>query len=183
MNFLDWIVLAIITASFTVGVVKGFVRGAISIVAVFVGFAVGTHYFRSVAPAFRIVTASAEIQSLCGFALIFLIVMTTGAVFIGLVRRGLKQAGLDWTDRFAGGALGLVRGWVLSSGLYLGLMAFPVAPGLVQNALFAPYLVEGTKVIAWFASPELEQRVTDAHRKLHDFWSRTKGGSALERKP
>lgn len=183
MSFLDWTVLIIVGASFGFAMVKGFARCAISIVAVYLGFIVGAHYFRSFAPVFRVVTSSVAIQDLSGFALIFMIVMIIAAVFIALLRRGLQQAGLDWTDRLAGGALGLVRGWLLASGLYMMLMAFPVQPSLLQNALFAPYLVEGTKVLVWFASPEMTQRVNETHRQLHEFWTRTKGGPPVERNP
>lgn len=183
MNFLDWIVLIIMGASFGFAMVKGFVRSAISIVTAYVAFIVGAHYFKSFAPVFRVVSSSAAVQDLSGFALIFLIIMIIGAIFIVLVRRGLKQAGLDWTDRVAGAALGLVRGWLLCSGLYMALMAFPIEQSWLRNAIFAPYLIEGTKVLVWFASPEMTARVNETHRQLHEFWNRTKGGRSVEGNP
>src|SRR6266404_5450048 len=70
----------------------------------------------------------------------------------------LKRARVGWVDHTLGGALGLVRGWLICSVIYLALTAFPVTPEAVQKAYFGPALLEGTRVIAYLTSRELRER-------------------------
>jgi len=69
-----------------------------------------------------------------------------------------------------GGALGLIRGWLICSVIYLALTAFPVKPEAVERAYFAPALLEGTRVITYLTSRELRERFFNGNEIVRQLW-------------
>jgi hypothetical protein len=57
--------------------------------------------------------------------------------------------------------------------IYLALTAFPVKLEAVEQASFAPVLLEGTRVISYLTSPELREQFLKGYETIQEWW-RTK---------
>jgi membrane protein required for colicin V production len=165
MNVLDYFVLLVIIASVASGVTKGIIRGVVSIVFAIAGLVLAAHSYSYAADVLRIFVA-AWLANLLGFLLVFVLVIAGGSLFSWKLRSGLKRARLGWIDHIMGAAFGLLRGWLICSVIYLALTAFPLRPAAVEHAIFAPALIEGTRVIAYLTSPELRERFFDGYEKV-----------------
>jgi uncharacterized membrane protein required for colicin V production len=92
----------------------------------------------------------------------------------------LKRVGLSWIDHALGAALGLLRGCLICSAVYMGLTAFPLRLETVERAKTAPMLLEGTRAIAYLSSDEMRGKFRDGYEAVRRGWdqqSRTDGGA------
>jgi len=77
---------------------------------------------------------------------------------------------MGWIDHAIGGVFGVLRGWLICSGIYLALTAFPAKPAAVEQSMFGPALLEGTQVISYLTSAELRQKFLDGYEKIMQLW-------------
>ncbi|HET8677175.1 MAG TPA: hypothetical protein VFO63_15370, partial [Blastocatellia bacterium] len=54
--------------------------------------------------------------------------------------------------------------------IYLALTAFPVKIEAVERAAFAPFLLEGTRVIAYLTSSEMRERFFEGYAMVKSVW-------------
>jgi membrane protein required for colicin V production len=170
MTVLDYFVLIVVTASVASGITKGILKGIISIVSAVVGLLVAAQFYDYAAILFSTFVSTERAASMLGFVAIFLSVLLAGSLFARWLRRGMKRVRLSWTDRVMGGAFGALRGWLICSAIYLALTAFPVKLEAVEQARFAPVLLEGTRIIAYLTSPELRQQFLDGYETIQEWW-------------
>jgi membrane protein required for colicin V production len=169
MTVLDYLVLLVVAASVVSGVTKGIIRGIVSVVFAAAGLVLAAHSY-SIAAGLMQMFAAEWLANLLGFLMIFVLVVAGGSLLAWRLRRVLKRARLGWLDHASGAAFGLLRGWLICSGVYLALTAFPLRPVAVEQATLAPALIEGTRVIALLTSPELRERFLDGYEKVRELW-------------
>jgi membrane protein required for colicin V production len=148
-NWLDWVLAIIIVVSVVFAIGKGLVRELISLGAVIVGIVVAGLEYTRAARWFQDLTKSQQIALAAGFLTVFLLVLIGGAAISLVARLLIRQAGIEWFDRFLGGIFGLVRGIVIDSILLMVMMAFAVKPQAVQNSRLAPYVSTGARALAY----------------------------------
>lgn len=170
MTVLDYIVLIVILASAASGASKGIIKGVISVVSAVAGVIVAAHLYQYAGSVFSIFGMSERAASLAGFIAIFLLVVLLGFALTYALRKVLKRTRLSWADHLLGAGFGLLRGWLVCSALYLALTAFPVKIDAVQRAMFAPELLEGTRVIAYLTSRELRERFYEGYENIKRMW-------------
>jgi membrane protein required for colicin V production len=174
MTALDYFVLVILGLSVALGAIKGILKGAIAVVSALAGLLAAAHFYASAAPLFRWLVSTDRAASLIGFVAIFLAFIIAGAIASRALRKWLRRARLDWTDHLLGALFGLARGWLICSAAYLALTAFPVRLEAVQKAQFAPFLIEGTKVISYLGSNELRRRFLESYEALREIWAKAR---------
>jgi len=172
MTSLDYFVLVAVGLSVAFGAARGILKGLISILSAITGLIASAHLYSYAAPLFSGFASSAKSANLFGFVAIFLAVLTAGALASAWLRGGLKRARLDWMDHVAGAAFGLIRGWIVCSAIYLALTAFPVKVEAVERSLFAPALLEGTRVVIYLTSSEMRERFYEGYSKIKLFWEK-----------
>ncbi len=170
MTVLDYFVLIVVLASVVSGVTKGILKGIISIISALAGLVAAAYLYTYAATLFSRFTETARAANLLGFVAIFLLVLIAGSLLARRLRGLLKRARLNWIDRALGAVFGLLRGWLICSAIYLALTAFPVRLDAVERAMFAPALLEGTRVIAYLTSRELRDRFLDGYRSVQNLW-------------
>jgi membrane protein required for colicin V production len=148
-NWLDWILAAIIVASVVTAMRKGFVQELISLASVVVGLVVAAIGYPRAAVWFEDLTKSHEIALGLGFLVLFLGTLLVGAIAGMLARKLIETAGIQWFDRFLGGIFGLVRGVLVDAILLMAMVAFAIKPESVRQSALAPYVITGTRVIAF----------------------------------
>lgn len=169
MTVLDYFVLLVVAASVASGAIKGVIRVIVSVAFTVAGLVVAAHAYTYVASVLRTFVA-ARLADLLGFVAVFLVVLLAGSLFSWRLRAGLKRARLGLIDHALGAAFGLLRGWLISSVIYLALTAFPLKPEAVERATFGPALLEGTRVIAYLTSRELRGRFYSGYDTVKQLW-------------
>lgn len=113
MTWVDWVFIAIILLSTLVGLWRGFVREAFSLVTWIAAFWLAWRFSDLAAGWFGRWIETPSLQRLAGFALLFVIVLILGALVNHFAAIALERTGLTGTDRAVGTVFGLLRGLLL----------------------------------------------------------------------
>lgn len=165
MTVLDFLVLLVVSVSVVSGATKGIIRVIVSVAFTVAGLVLAAHSYMYAAHLLRIFVAG-WLANLLGFIGVFAIVVVAGSLLSWRLRGAVKRARMGWVDHTLGGALGLVRGWLICSVIYLALTAFPATPEAVEKAFFGPALMEGTRVVAYLTSRELRERFFNGNESV-----------------
>lgn len=113
-NWLDYGILALIFVSVLMGIVRGFVREAMSLVTWVVALVVGVLYCQPVAALFTSITMEG-VRLLLAFVLLALITLIIGGIVSYFLARLIHFTGFNITDKIIGILFGLARGMVVVS--------------------------------------------------------------------
>ncbi|WP_417913435.1 CvpA family protein [Candidatus Electronema sp. TJ] len=133
------------------GLCAGFIRQAASIAALAGSYWLAGEHVGKVMPYAQDLAARPGAVFLLSFGCLLFIFMLLFAMLGHLLQRVLEIKLLGWTNRFAGGLLGLGRGVLVAALLHMILAsAFSPSHHLFQNSLAAPYLSKGAEVLRQF---------------------------------
>ncbi len=172
-NGLDVLVAVIILYSIVQGIVRGVTRQIISIGTLVVGLLLAAWYYPRLAPVFVTYFRKWELAAFLAFILIFVAVKLVGAAIGYLLGKALSAAELKWFDRILGGFFGLATGFLLSSVLFVALLAFPFELKWVKTAATGPFLVRGARFIAAITPPEIKVRFEDGMNRVRTIWEQS----------
>jgi membrane protein required for colicin V production len=156
VNWLDYLLLAILLASVVMSARKGFSREIIGLAAAAFALVLGM-WFYGLAGSFLIpYVSSPRLANLIGFMLVVFAVLILGAMLGWIVSRFLRKVGLSFFDRLLGAGFGLVRGLLLAIALLTAWMAFgPRADAMVHSRI-APYVLDASHLFVTIAPMELK---------------------------
>jgi membrane protein required for colicin V production len=170
LTALDYFVLGLTGFSLIFGLMKGFVRSILGLVVAIAGLFLAATWYQPVVPYVRGWVETDMTARLVAFLSIFVATVFAGLVLGRAFRRFLEKAHLSWIDHLAGGAFGFVRGWLISSVIYVALTAFPVQTEMVAQARLAPYLLKGAEVLTYATSKNLRDQFLDGYHQLQARW-------------
>jgi membrane protein required for colicin V production len=172
MNWLDAVFAVILIGSVASGIHRGFARIGVGLAASVVGLLFGAWFYDSAGEFVRPYVATRGIANFIGFFLVFLGIMIVGALLGHLLTKVFKWIGLSWFNRLMGGAIGLVRGVLISIVVLMAVMAF--APGspppAVVNSRLAPYLIESASLVSNITPSEMKQEFQESYQKVKKAW-------------
>jgi membrane protein required for colicin V production len=163
---LDYVFTVVILISTILALTKGLTREITSMVALIGGFYLAVFFYPVLGVWFKEFTSTLAIANLLGFVLIFVGCLLIGALVAYLINRFIKMASLQWMDRVLGGVFGFIRGWLISSIIVLGLVAFPVRQNLLARSVLAPYLLAGARAAVLVVPPELKEKFNEGYQKV-----------------
>ncbi len=147
MSAVDYVILAVLLISLVIGVWRGFVREALSVVIWVAAFWLA--YGGAEALGLQIDGAIGDqvLSVLIAFILIFLTVHIVGFFASRLLSRVVKTIGLNSVDRVAGAGFGVLRGFVIVAVLVLLIGYTP----LHESALWADSYMVGvvSEALGW----------------------------------
>lgn len=157
MTVFDLIVLSLCGASVVAGALRGLVRGLLTGVSLIAGLLVATRGYEAAGGIFRALglVESTAAANAAGFLVLTGLIFGLGVVAGHLLSRRLRRTRLAWFDRVLGAGFGALRGFFVSSALFLALTAFPVRLSSVEEARTAPLLAEGARLLTAFTSQDV----------------------------
>jgi membrane protein required for colicin V production len=158
LNWLDWVILVIVSVSILLAVAQGFFFEIFSLAGAVVGYVLATWSYKSVAPWFVPYVKNLWVADAAGFLLVFLGVIILAGVIARLARWAMQEVGLRWFDRFLGGVFGAVRGALIAMVFLMAMASFsPSSPMLTGSALAPYFLVLGRGAI-WLSPTEFRMK-------------------------
>jgi membrane protein required for colicin V production len=148
VNKLDMMILGIFALTTACGLWKGLIRQIVILAGVVCGYIISSRLYLPVA---RILPGSVEPATgkIVSFIIIIILCIIVASVLGLLVDRILKIAGLGWANRFAGGVLGAVKGFIIVAIIAMALLAFlPADSGLIKTSTTLPYITSGVRLMS-----------------------------------
>lgn len=129
MSWPDYAILGLIVISLLVGLLRGFMREALSLVVWFAAFWVAFSFTNGVAEWLGEGISQPSVRMAIGFIGLFLVTLLVGGLVVYLVGELVDKTGLSGTDRLLGAVFGALRGLVLVAALLLlaGFTPIPAA--------------------------------------------------------
>lgn len=162
MNWLDYVLLAILLLSVVMSARKGFSREIIGLTAALAALVLGM-WFYGLAGSFLLpYVSSGRVANLAGFLLVVFSVLLLGWMLGWIVSRFLRTVGLSLLDRLLGAAFGFIRGLLIVIALLTAFMAFgpqvdsKSVSASVLNSRIAPYVLDASHLFVKIAPMELK---------------------------
>ena len=140
LNMVDYILLAVVVLSLLLGLMRGFVREIIAIIAWVIAVMLmmfmaplWAHYFSGI-------SANHTVQLYCTYGAILIVVWIVGAIVGKIISRMVDYSSLMLVNHFLGGVFGAVRGVVICVflALVVVLTSFANNPLWVQSTFAKP---------------------------------------------
>ncbi len=153
MTSLDWIVLAILALSTTLGLMRGLAREVMSLAAWVLAFLGAKMFAPFIAPSLPGLD-SPSLRYAAALLLIFVAILILASFAAAIIGKLINLAGLGFYDRFLGGFFGVLRGTLALLGLTLiaGLTAFPKTQSWQLSQSHAPLERMASKFLPWLPS-------------------------------
>jgi membrane protein required for colicin V production len=167
MNWLDYVLLAIIVVTAVVGIVKGFIRQVVGLVAVIAGLVLAVVYYEQMAHVFQTLVKNQLVSNFLGFLLIFVIVLVAGAILGHLITKAMVGP-LAFVNRLFGAIFGLVKAVLICGILVFALVSFEVAKPAVETSVLAPACLGVTRAVVNLVPKDLRTRFNESYKRIRE---------------
>ena len=160
MSVVDYAIAAIVLISLVIGIWRGFIREALSVIVWIAAFWLAYSGAETLALKIEGTLDDKALAVLISFVALFLVVHIAGFFISRLLAKAVKSIGLSGVDRVAGAGFGALRGLVIVSVVVLlvGLTPLNQSPQWADS-----YMVDLVRdVLAWVDQRyplELEERL------------------------
>lgn len=160
MNWVDYLILAIIVLSIILSVWRGFTREALSLVGWVLAFWVALTFSDNLSAVLARHIDSPTARLFIAFALLFIGTLLLAALINYLVWQIIDKSGLSGTDRILGIFFGLARGILVVAVLVLlgGMTPMPKEESW-QHAQLMHYFESLARWMAHFMPPEVAKNI------------------------
>lgn len=137
MIWVDYVIIAVLSLSILVSVIRGFIREVFSLLAWAAAFFVAATFAADLAPKLSGQIELPSVRMLIAFTGLFVVALLVGGLINFLLGKLVDATGLSATDRFLGAVFGLGRGVivVLLFVLAAGLTPMPQDPWWQESTM------------------------------------------------
>ncbi len=141
MIWIDYAIVALIVISSTIGLFRGFVKEAFSLLIWVAAIWIGLNFSREFSVFLESMISYPSARIAAAFALLLLITLILGSIIGYLLGELVEKTGLTGSDRFAGMIFGIFRGMVVVSLFIMlaGLTPIPEDPWWRESVLIPPF--------------------------------------------
>jgi membrane protein required for colicin V production len=167
MNWLDYVLLAIIAVTAVVGVFRGFARQAIGLAAVVAGLVLAVVYYDQTASVFETFVKNRLLSNFLGFVLVFVVVLIAGGILGYLVTKAMKGP-LAFANRLFGGVFGFLKAVLICGILVFALVSFEIAKPALRTSVLAPACLGVTRAVINMVPRDLRTRFNDSYKRIRE---------------
>ena len=173
---LDWTILIVLFLSTVMAFLHGFLVEVCALAGLVAGVVLAGHYYLQVVPWVRYFVHEDAAAAVIAFLFVAFGVMLAAAILGRVLRWIFRNIGLGWADRIAGGAFGLLKGYILVA-LGVAAMAafFPGQPWFDQSKL-VPYFFPGAHGSATVLPQDLGVKIQSGLPSLENVARREASG-------
>lgn len=141
MIWVDYAIIGLVLISSIIGLLRGFVREAFSLVIWIVAIWVGLTFSREFSTLLEGVINYPSARIASAFAILFFATLILGGLISYLLGELVKKTGLTGSDRFAGMIFGIARGLVVVAIIVMlaGLTPLPEDSWWKESVLIPPF--------------------------------------------
>ena len=141
MIWIDYAILALISVSLIIGLFRGFIREAFSLLIWGLGIWIGLTFSRDLSVYLETFISYPSARISAAFAILFFTTLIIGSLVSYLLGELVKKTGLSGSDRFAGMIFGIMRGMLVVVVLVMlgGLTPLPEDPWWKESQLIPPF--------------------------------------------
>lgn len=160
MNFIDYLILAVLLISLFLGFFRGFLGEAISLISWLGGLWLAWHYAYLIEPHLGGLIAEPPLNTWAARTIMLVAVLVAGWLIGGVVTYFAHQSGISlMLDRLLGMLFGVIRGMVLVSIMVmLGVQVQLERTEWWQESRFMPLAVEVSGWVKGFADSAVSER-------------------------
>ena len=141
MGMIDIIILGIVAFSALIGVFRGLVKEALSLVSWFAAILAGTLFSSQLADLMENLINNPSLRRIAAFALLFIVVIFAGTLISNMVSKLTEAAGLKGANRTLGGLFGVLRGVIIVLVIILVGTQFDISERWFEGSRMVPYAV------------------------------------------
>lgn len=165
LTWVDILLIGILAITFVLGLIKGFMRQIIGILAVIVGLILAVKYYPVFSDVFSTVIQKKVLSDFLGFLVIFIAVLCIGWVISRVLLKAIRGP-LRFFDRVLGGGVGLLKGVLICGILLFALLAFPISTASIKKSQIAPYCLNVTKLVVSLIPEDLKKAFNETYRNI-----------------
>lgn len=126
MNWADWAIVAIITSSCLVSIIRGFIKEVMSLAIWIAAAIIAIVFHDNLAVVLEGAIATVSLRYLGAWLMLFVAVLLAGWIVNYLLGKLVEATGLSGTDRLLGTLFGLLRGAIIVIVLLIFAQQLPV---------------------------------------------------------
>jgi len=182
MQWVDWIILAVLVASALAGMVQGFFRSICSLVGLILGISLATWNYGRMAAVLKPIVRSQTVADAIGFLFIALVIMVVANLTGIMLKKMFHWMGLGCIDIMGGAIVGFVQGILLVTVCILVTVAFFPQTEWLAQARFPRRFFGALHLSTQVTPSELSGRIVDGLKTLEEEspqWMHENKGSSL----
>lgn len=164
-NWVDLVLLAILAFTVLFGILRGFLRQVIGILAVIVGLILAVNYYPFASDFFGQWIDNQTITHFIGFIVIFIVVLCLGGILSFMFSKVIKGP-LKAVNNILGGGLGLLKGILICGVIVFAMLVFPFNKDVLQRSFLAPYCLRVTKAVIYLIPEDLKIKFNEAYQDI-----------------
>jgi membrane protein required for colicin V production len=172
VNWLDYVLIAVLGFSAIRSFMRGFSREVIGLCAAVAALVLGMWFYGTAGALVKPWIASERADAFIGFLIVVFAVLAAGAILGAIVKRFISAVGLSFFDRLLGACFGLLRGALIAIALLTAYIAFgpqtgpKTAPAAVVHSQIAPYLLSASSIFVDIAPMELKRSFREVYDEV-----------------
>ncbi|CAA0079622.1 CvpA family protein [Zhongshania aliphaticivorans] len=112
-NWADWAILAVISASALISLIRGFVKEALSLLSWAVAFFIAVAFHPQAVALLEPLVDKVYLREILAYVLVFITTLVLGSLVTHIIAVMVKRTGLSGTDRLLGMIFGTARGLIV----------------------------------------------------------------------
>ena len=165
LNWVDITMIVVLSLALIIGLIKGFIRQLIGIVAVIAGLVLAIVYYPYAAELYLQFVSRNLLAQFLGFLTILIIVMTVGWLISMILSKVIKGP-LRLLNHVIGGALGMMKGVLICGAFIFAMFVFSIRGEALKESVLAPYCIKMTKVAVGLIPQGLKDRFNQSYREI-----------------
>ena len=146
LNWVDWVIIVVLTLSTLISLWRGFVREALSLAAWVVAFLAASVFADPVAALLSDIIKNVTGRYIVAYVVLFVGVLVLGTIVNALMAKLIRVSGLSGLDRLLGTIFGFTRGLIIM--LVVVFIAQELLPMQDQRALLESDLMPHLEMVA-----------------------------------